>query len=48
MTITKTLLFIASLASGVVLAQQAPSSTGEYYAGENASYIELPVMQSKP
>jgi putative CocE/NonD family hydrolase len=31
MTITKTLLFIASLASGVALALQAPSSTGEYY-----------------
>src|ERR1700733_12724140 len=31
MTITKTLLFIASVASGVALAQQAPSNTGEYY-----------------
>jgi predicted acyl esterase len=31
MTITKTLLFITSLASAAALAQQAPSSTGEYY-----------------
>ena len=31
MTITKTLLFIASLASGAALAQQAPTSSGEYY-----------------
>jgi predicted acyl esterase len=31
MTITKTLLFIACLTSATVLAQQSPSSSGEYY-----------------
>jgi len=31
MTITKTLVFIASLSSAAVLAQQPPPGAGEYY-----------------
>lgn len=31
MTCTKSLLFIASLIGGAALAQQAPSTSGEYY-----------------